>query len=235
MSSLRELKKEVQKNADPKRAVVLRRFFQTGKGEYGHGDEFAGLTVPQSRLIAKKYHDLPHFDIAELLQSKVHEQRLIALLVLIENFRSGDAAAQKKIVDFYLQHTACVNNWDLVDVSADKIVGAYLFARPRAVLFQLARSSSLWERRIAIVATQYFIRENQFDDTLAIAGLLLNDPHDLIHKAVGWMLREVGKRDQKTLEQFLNQYASVMPRTMLRSAIERFPQAKRQRYLRREH
>ncbi|MBI4096511.1 MAG: DNA alkylation repair protein [Candidatus Levybacteria bacterium] len=254
-----ELKKELSGLADEERAEVSQRFFKTGKGEYGEGDVFIGLTVPQSRKIAIKFRSLSFADILKLLKSKIHEERLIALLILVNRFDVGSEEEKKNIFDFYLKNAKCVNNWDLVDLSADKIVGAYILGRgpvrsfPPAsarstsahvravgspsssatppILIKLAKSENLWERRIAIVATYYFIKNNKFGATLKIAEILLNDKHDLIHKAVGWMLREVGKKDLKTEIGFLNKHYKQMPRTMLRYAIEKFPDRLRTGYL----
>lgn len=226
--ALLELKKNIRQLASPAKAAGARRFFKTGKGQYGEGDIFLGLTVPESRSIVKKYLDLSLADVTKLLTSKIHEERLIALALLVAAFKKDKS---KKIVDLYLAHTKFINNWDLVDSSADKIVGEYLLDKSPAILFKLVRSKSLWERRISIIATFQFIKNRQFKTTLDIATLLLADEHDLIHKAVGWMLREVGKRDQKTLENFLKKNGTKMPRTALRYAIERFPEAQRQAYL----
>lgn len=197
------------------------RFFKTGKGEYGEGDVFAGLTVPESRTIAKNYYDLDRTSLEKLLTSKIHEERLIALIILIKQFEKSTASQQKNIFNFYLAHAAWINNWDLVDMSAPNIVGAYLLNKPKRLLLKLVKSKLLWERRIAIVATFTFIRANDYAMTLLLAEKLLLDTHDLIHKSVGWMLREVGKRSPKTLTQFLNKHAARMPRTMLRYALER--------------
>lgn len=231
MPSLNQLKKELRKLADPKRAKVSRWFFKTGPGEYGAGDRFIGIKVPTQRSVAKKYNDLSLADIQELLKSKIHEHRLVALLILINKYKRSEALERKKIAEFYLKNAARVNNWDLVDLSCPNILGDYLLDKSRKALYELAGSKNLWQRRIAIVSTYAFIRERQFSDTLKIAKILLNDKHDLIHKAVGWMLREVGKRDRTVLEKFLRQYAGIMPRVMLRYAIEKFSQAERRSYL----
>lgn len=216
---------------DPERAIHHQRFFRTGPGQYGHGDRFLGLTVPQARAIARQYRDLEVHDLSRLLDSEWHEARLVALMIAVDRFRRADAQERKAIYGFYLKKTARINNWDLVDLSAYHIAGEYLKDRSRAPLRRLARSRSLWERRIAIVATYAFIRSGELEETLRIAEMLLDDEHDLIHKAVGWMLREVGKRDVATLRAFLDRYAPRMPRTALRYAIERFPPAVRRRYL----
>lgn len=208
------------------------RFFKTGKGEYGEGDRFLGIRVPNIRKCAKTYRDLSTAETLELLKSPFHEARLLALLILVAKYRSARTAAEHAaIYRAYLRHTAYINNWDLVDTSAEHIVGAYLMDRYRASLYRLAASKNLWERRIAVMATFHFIKKGDFSDTLAIAERLLNDPEDLIHKAVGWMLREVGKRNLPAEEAFLNQHHGVMPRTMLRYAIEKFPEDKRKAYL----
>ena len=228
MSNLPQLKSDLNNLANPDQAKILQGFFKTGKGQYGEGDIFLGVKVPQTRQIAKKYSDLPLNEISQLLNSKLHEERLAALLILVNNFQKNPS---KELFDFYLANTKNINNWDLVDLTAHKIVGAYLEDKPREILYKLARSSSLWERRIAIISTFHFIRDNDFKDSLALAEILLNDSHDLMHKAVGWMLREIGKRDQSLLENFLKKHYKKMPRTMLRYAIERFEEGKRKNYL----
>lgn len=222
--------RELKRRSDPARAAALQRFFKTAAGEYGAGDRFLGLTVPAVRAVAANYGWLPLRDVEALLQSPWHEARLLALLILVQQY-ARTPKARGTIYRLYLRNTHRVNNWDLVDLSAGQIVGAHLAERDRAILHRLARSRSLWERRIAIIATGNYIRRGQFSPTLRIARLLLDDPHDLIHKAVGWMLREVGKRDRAVEEAFLRRYAHRMPRTMLRYAIERFPERLRRRYL----
>jgi 3-methyladenine DNA glycosylase AlkD len=212
-------------------AQGLSRFFKTGPGEYGEGDQFIGLKVPAVRQLVREYRQLPVDEVKRLLASPIHEARLLALLLLVQSFQKGDTRTCQSIYRLYLKNTCFINNWDLVDASAEHIVGGYLFDRTDAPLRRLAKSKVLWERRIAVVATFHFIRRNRFDTTLTLCEILLADPHDLIHKATGWMLREVGKRDQDCLEGFLRQHCRIMPRTMLRYAIERFPQAKRLRYL----
>jgi len=226
------LRRELLLLANPGKAEVLQRFFKTGPGQYGEGDLFLGVVVPLSRKIAKKYAGLPFEQISRLLESKIHEERLIALLILIEQFNRGDEEKKGRAFHLYLQHTAFINSWDLVDLSADKIVGAYLEGRPRDLLRGLAQSGSIWERRIAIIGTFHFIKQGRHEDTLSIAGLLVRDREDLIHKAVGWMLREVGKRcSEEAEEAFLREHAEHMPRTMLRYATERFSPEKRRFYL----
>jgi 3-methyladenine DNA glycosylase AlkD len=221
----------VRKEANAQKALLSQRFFKTGKGEYAEGDRFLGLTVPQSRRIVRAFPDASFADAAALLESPFHEERFIALQLFVEQFARGDEKVRKQVVAHYLRSTRFINNWDLVDGSAPYILGAYLCDHPRDMLYTLARSRDLWKRRIAIVATLAFIRRNECDDTFAIATLLLRDPHDLIHKATGWMLREVGKRDRARLISFLDQHAAAMPRTMLRYAIEHFDPTLRKYYL----
>jgi 3-methyladenine DNA glycosylase AlkD len=216
---------------DKEDAEFLQGFFKTGAGQYGEGDIFLGIRVPAVRGLAQEYKDLPLKEILSLLQSPYHEVRLFALIWLVNAFAQGDETTQKGIYDLYLANTGYINNWDLVDISAPKIVGAYLLEKKRAPLYQLAKSKSLWERRISILATFYFIKYDQFTDALKIAEILLEDKEDLIHKAVGWMLREIGKRDTQCEEAFLQKHCRTMPRTMLRYAIERFTPAKRRMYL----
>ncbi len=224
-----EIIKELQNLASPEKAKFADRFFKTGKGEYGEGDHFLGIMVPETRKVAKKHKNLSLTEIKTLLNNKFHEARLCALLILVQKFPKEP----EKIYKFYLKNSAKINNWDLVDSSADKIIGAYLYANPsqKPIIYKLVKSKNIWEKRISIISTFYFIRKNEFDDALKISELLLHDSHDLIHKAVGWMLREIGKRSLSTEEAFLKKFASKMPRTMLRYAIERFPEAKRQSYL----
>ena len=212
------------------------RFFKTGKGEYGEGDIFLGIRVPVLRKLLKRYGGISIAEVCKLLHSKFHEERLLAVLMLVQLFKSGsvDEKEQKQIYDLYLENTKFINNWDIVDISAGNIVGAYLYEKDKARLYDLVQSKNLWERRISIIATFYFIRQNEFDDTLKIAEILLNDKEDLIHKAVGWMLREVGKREIEIEEEFLQEYYKKMQRTMLRYAIEKFPEKTRKLYLRGE-
>jgi 3-methyladenine DNA glycosylase AlkD len=228
---LNQLKKDLKKLANPEKAKILQRFFKTGKGEYGEGDVFLGITVPEQRKIAKKYSGLPLSETQKLLSGKIHEHRLTALLILVIKYKKADDTDKKKISHFYIKNFKHINNWDLVDLSSEKILGDYLLEKDKSLLYRLAKSKNLWERRIAVITTFAFIRNNQFNDTLKISGLLLNDRHDLIHKAVGWMLREIGKRDQEVEEKFLQKYYRKMPRTMLRYAIEKFDEKKRQFYL----
>jgi len=228
---LNKLIKDLTKLKNPEKAKILQRFFKTGKGEYGEGDIFLGIVVPIQRKLVKKYHDLSLDDLQKLLDSKIHEHRLIALLILVEQYKRADDKQKKTVVNFYLENTKNINNWDLVDLSCRDIIGAYYFDKDRTVLYKLARSKNIWERRIAVLSTFYFIRKNQFEDIMKISEMLLKDKHDLIHKAVGWMLREVGKRDRPQLDKFLNKYYKIMPRTMLRYAIEKFDKSKREYYL----
>lgn len=222
--SAKSAKQRLAEIACPDHVAVLARFFKTGPGEYGEGDVFIGIRVPAIRKVAKDFKTLPLADIESLLHSKIHEERLLALMIMSLQFEKSDAAARKRIFDLYLANTRWINNWDLVDLSSPRIVGGFLADRSRRPLHRLAKSSNLWERRISIVATHWFIRQGDFQDTLTIADVLLRDEHDLIHKAVGWMLREVGKRDETVLEEYLLDRYRAMPRTMLRYAIERFPE-----------
>jgi len=216
---------------DPVIAAHAQRYFKTGPDEYGEGDRFLGIRIPVLRRLVPHYRQIPLEIVCQVLRSPWHEERLFALLLMVARFAKSDRDDRAAVFASYMDHTAHINNWDLVDCSAPQIVGAFLADRERTLLHELACSSSLWERRIAILATFHFIRHNDFDDCLAIAALLLADRHVLIHKAVGWMLREVGKRDQRAAEAFLRRHCSIMPRTMLRYAIERFPEPLRQAYL----
>jgi len=226
-----KVKQDLQKYSNKKKAQILSRFFKTGKGEYGEGDVFIGVKVPEQRFVAKKHKNLALSEVKKLLTSKVHEHRLTALLILTYQFPNLDEKQKKAVFDFYLKHTKYINNWDLIDLSAPRLIGNYLQDKNRKVLFRLAKSKNLWEKRISILSTFFFIYSNDFEDTLKISKILLNDNHDLIHKAVGWALREVGKRNLKKEEGFLKKHYKKMPRTMLRYAIERFPEQKRQKYL----
>jgi len=232
MTRVKALQLEMKKLSNPAKAKTLQRFFKTQKGQYGEGDKFLGIVVPEQRKIAKQYGDLTLKDLGVLIKSQWHEERLTALFILVEQFEKGDSALKKKIFDFYLSNTKYINNWDLVDLSAPNIVGLYLLDKKRDVLYKLAKSKSLWERRIAMLATFTFIKNKETRDALAISESLLGDKQDLMHKAVGWMLREIGKRaSENDLYNFLDKNISHMPRTMLRYAIERLPQAKKQYYL----
>jgi 3-methyladenine DNA glycosylase AlkD len=230
-TSATQISKQLRALASPEAALILQRFFKTGPGEYGAGDTFLGIKVPPMRALAKQHRDADLKTVAALLDSRYHEERFVALLLLMQHYQQGSSSEQAAAHTLYLGNTHRINNWDLVDVSAPHMVGRHLQERPRKLLHKLARSNSLWERRIAIIATLDFIRRKDFDDTLRIAEILLHDEHDLMHKAVGWMLREVGKRDLATEAHFLKQHYRDMPRTMLRYAIERFPETQRKKYL----
>lgn len=235
MSDLDDLRKDVRSFQKPKKAKVLQRFFKTGPGEYREGDVFLGLVTEETRSVAKKYLSLSPPDISKLLASKVHEERDVAVMILCRQFREADLKKKRKIYDFYFENIAGINNWDLVDGSAPEIVGGYLdlSGLSKNILYKLAKSKNLWERRVAMMATFYFIKNKDFSDALKIAEILVQDKEDLIQKAVGWMLREIGNREIKTEEKFLKKFSKQMPRTMLRYAIEKFPEAKRQSYLKR--
>ena len=228
----KQIIKKLWELSDSDIAAHSQRFFKTGKGEYGEGDRFLGIRVPTLRKCLREYRAISLEDTLELLKSPFHEARLLALLILVAKYSSADSNAEKvSIYRAYLNHTGFINNWDLVDSSAPQIVGAHLFSRDRNPIYRLAHASSLWERRISILSTFYFIRREEFTDTLAIAELLLRDREDLIHKAVGWMLREAGNRNREVEEEFLDRHYKEMPRTMLRYAIEKFPEKKRLAYL----
>lgn len=231
VSIITEIKNALRRHADQD-AAVLKRFFKSGPGEYAEGDQFLGVRVPQTRLIAKRFFHLPFSNIETLLRSPWHEERLLALIILVEQYRVGTDREREKVFKFYLSHTRFINNWDLVDVSAPQIVGQHLEKRSRAILEKLARSKNLWERRIAIVSTYWFIAKGDCSTTFKVSKILMSDRHDLIHKAVGWMLREVGKKcGEKILEAFLREHLDQLPRTTLRYAIERFSKKKRGQYL----
>lgn len=229
----KQIEQRVLALGDPGIAHGSLRFFKTGPGEYGEGDSFAGLRIPAVRKLASEYRDLPLAECSRLLRSRVHEVRMLALLILVRAYAKGEAAARERIFGLYLKSTRRINNWDLVDASAEHIVGAHLVSGSAnlPILDELAASRQLWERRIAIMATFHFVKKRQFEPTLRIAEKLLRDEHELIHKAVGWMLREVGNRDLTTEERFLRRHAVEMPRTMLRYAIEKFPEGKRKAWM----
>jgi len=222
---------ELKRHANPQKKKVLQSFFKTGPGQYAEGDVFIGVTVPDCRKTALACTQISRRDIQTLLESEIHEERLVALLILVEWFKRSETLERKKIFDFYLKNSTGVNNWDLVDLTADKIVGAFLLDRDKKPLYRLVHSSSLWERRISVVATLHFIRAGRFNDTLALVQILMGDAHDLMHKACGWMLREVGKRDEAVLESFLKKNCRHMPRTMLRYSIERLSRTKKKKYM----
>lgn len=227
---LDKLRKELKKLSDKKRAAAMQRFFKTAEGEYGFGDVFIGLSVPDSRKLAIKYKDMPFEDLYKLLRSEIHEERLIALLIMVHNFEREEML-QRRIYEFYIKNMKFVNNWDLVDLSSDKIVGGYLIDKPKDILYKLVKSTNLWERRIAMISTYNFIKNNMFDDALSIAEKLIDDQNDLIQKAVGWMLREVGKRNLELEVDFLNKHYKNMGRTALRYSIEKFPEKTRKTYM----
>ena len=228
---LKEIENKLQKLGNQKRAEQSKRHFKTGPGEYGEGDIFLGIPVPELRKLSRAYRDIPLQTAEKLLKSSIHEERMLALLIVVLQYARADDSLQKTIYTLYLKNTRFINNWDLVDLSAHYIVGPFLADKSKKPLYRLAASDSLWERRIAIMATFHYIRQNTYSETLKIAEILISDKEDLIHKAVGWMLREVGKRDLQTEEEFLKPRYKEMPRTMLRYAIEKFPASKRQRYL----
>ena len=223
--------KDLRKFSNKSKAKILQKFFKTGPGEYAEGDIFMGVTVPHTREVARRYQNLSLNETLTLLKSTIHEERLLALLILVSKYSNGDDKEKERIYKSYLKNAKHINNWDLVDLSADKIVGSYLMDKEKTCLYRLAKSRNLWKRRISILATFHFIKNNRYQETLAIAEALLSDPEDLIHKAVGWMLREIGKRDLLVEERFLKKCYKKMPRTMLRYAIERFPELKRKAYL----
>jgi 3-methyladenine DNA glycosylase AlkD len=226
-----DVKRRLEQIGNKKQAAVSQRFFKTGPGEYGEGDIFLGIRVPVLRKLVGECQNLPVTEIEILLQSPIHEERQLAIFLFVHIFKKGDDDLKKNIYNLYLASTEFINNWDLVDASAEHIVGAYLLNKNKRPLHRLAKSTHLWERRIAIMATFHFVKQHQFSETLKIASMLLSDRHDLIHKATGWMLREIGKRDLKTEKKFLKEHYKKMPRTMLRYAIEKFPERQRQRYL----
>jgi 3-methyladenine DNA glycosylase AlkD len=226
-----EIRKRLRDLGDPEKAQLLQKFFKTGPGEYGEGDVFLGIVIPQLRKLSKEYQGITLKEVEQLLKSPIHDERMLSLLILVSKYSRGDHAEKKKIYELYLKNIHYVNNWDLVDGSAQYIVGPFLVDKSKKPLYLLANSKNLWERRIAIMSTFHFIKHDLFTETLKLSELLLSDREDLIQKAVGWMLREVGKRHMATEEAFLKEHYKVMPRTMLRYAIERFPESKRQRYL----
>jgi len=226
-----ELRKKIKSTASPEISKTMQWFFKTREGEYGEGDVFAGLKVPTQRKLAREFRDLPLTDLKILLNSSIHEERLISLFILVDNYERGDDKERGKIFSFYLKNRKGINNWDLVDLSAPKIIGKHLLSKDKSLLFKFALSKNLWERRIAVLSTFEFIKNNDFVVALLISEILLHDNHDLIHKAVGWMLREIGKRDLQAEEKFLKLNYKKMPRTMLRYAIEKFPETKRKKYL----
>lgn len=227
---LSDLQKELDKLSSKKRASAMQKYFKTGEGEYGFGDVFIGITVPQARELAKKYKDMDFEDLYKLLRSEIHEKRLIALLILVYNFQR-DEMLQRRIYEFYLKNIKFVNNWDLVDLSSHVIIGGYLIDKPKDIIYKLAKSKNMWERRIAIISTFHFIKNNMFEDSLALAKELITDEMEIIQKAVGWMLREIGKKDKKTEVKFLDKNYKNMGRVSLRYSIEKFPAKSKQAYM----
>jgi 3-methyladenine DNA glycosylase AlkD len=228
---MRAIQSRIRAHGKHKPGKSASSFHKTGPGEYGEGLIFIGLNAATMHALAREFRDLPLDTVEELLHSPIHDERTIAALILVHQMKRGDSARRKKVYDLYLANTKHVNSWGLVDCSAPGVVGVYLEDRSRTILDKLAKSTNFWERRIAIVATQWLIRRGEVDDTLRIVERLLNDPEDLIHKACGWMLREVGKRDRPRLEAFLRQHLTKLPRTTLRYAIERFPEPLRKAYM----
>ncbi len=226
-----EIHSRLKKLANTKDAENAQRFFKTGPGEYGEGDLFIGVRVPVLRKLSKEYQAITIEQAIRILKSPIHEKRMLALFILVRIYSREDKEIKGRIYELYLKHTSFINSWDLIDTTAQHIVGHFLFTRSKAPLYQLMKSNSLWERRISILSTFYFIKREKYTVTLKIAKQLLNDKEDLMHKAVGWMLREVGNRNVSTEEHFLKQHYKQMPRTMLRYAIEKFPEKKRKRYL----
>lgn len=229
--TLQDVKEEIQKNSNPENAKNSSRFFKTGKGQYGEGDIFVGIKNPVLRQMSHKFKDISMSDNLLLLKSKIHEERLLALFILIKKYSKADEEGKSEIFQVYLTNRQYVNNWDLVDLSAYKIVGDYLFDKDKSILYQLAISNGLWDKRIAMISTFFFIKNDKYEDAFKLADILLNDKHDLIQKAVGWMLREIGKRDIDAEKIFLQNRYKTMPRIMLRYAIEKFEETERQKYL----
>jgi len=236
MNLIKNIQKELRSFSSEEKAIFLPKFFKTGLGEYGEGDKFIGVTVPDQRIVAKKYYSEISLDeVEELLHHSVHEYRLTALIMLVYKYEKTKSESEQKVIfDYYAKNTDYINNWDLVDLTAPKIVGAYLFDKDKTILYDFAKSDHLWKQRIAIVSTYYFIKKNLFEDTFRISEMLLFHKHDLIHKAVGWMLREVGKMNLSAELEFLNKHYKKMPRMMLRYAIEKFDEGLRQKYLKGE-
>ena len=231
MMTVKKIQRKLQQLGSEEKAKVLQRFFKTGSGEYGEGDVFIGVGVPELRKLVKEYPDITIKESVQLLRSSIHEERMFSLLILVGKYSKGSETVKKRIYELYLKNTNFINSWDLVDGSAHQIVGDFLMDKSKEPVYRLANSKSLWERRIAILSTFHFIKHDNYSETLKISKILLPDEQDLIHKAVGWMLREIGNRDIFTLETFLKKYYKKMPRTMLRYAIEKFPESKRQKYL----
>jgi 3-methyladenine DNA glycosylase AlkD len=227
----KDVERELNAHENPADAEFLQRFFKTGKGQYGEGDVFIGLRVPQTRLITKKYRDLPLPEIEKLLDSPIHEHRLAAVIIMAERAKRAQRDDKKDLYDLYLRRIDRMNNWDIIDISCGHVVGGYLLDKPRDILYKLARSKVMWERRVAIISTSRFIAQGDLDDTFKLAELLLDDNEDLIHKASGWMLREAGKKDEARLKDFLDQHAATMPRTMLRYSLEKLHPTDKAHYM----
>ena len=228
---VQNIQRKIQELGNSEKAKVLQRFFKTGPGEYGEGDVFVGVKVPELRKLAKEFQEITVKEVKQVLRSAIHEERLLALFILVLKYSKENEAEKKRIYELYLKNTQFINSWDLVDSSAHHIIGAFLVDKSKEPLYSLAKSMNLWERRISIISTFYFIKHDKYAETLKISEILLTDEQDLIHKAVGWMLREIGKRHMPTEEKFLRKHYKRMPRTMLRYAIEKFPEDKRQGYL----
>lgn len=232
MNFMNQIMQDLDEKSDQEKIRIFQRFFKTGKGEYGEGDQFIGISVPQNRKVAKKHSKATLDQIKELLNSPIHEHRLCALLILVDQYNRAEQGQKNEIFQFYLANLERVNNWDLVDSSADKIIGAHIFQKDKKLLYQLVNSENIWKRRISIISTFYFIKKGKFEDTIKIAEILLKDKEDLIHKAVGWMLREMGKRKgEEKLMQFLNKHSKKMPRTMLRYAIEKLDENQKREFM----
>ena len=233
MVKLDSLREDLRKFERPEKEKIFIRYFKAGKGEYAEGDKFLGLKTGETRSVAARYKNIEYQDIKKLLASPIHEERICAVMILVQRFEKGDTKIRKEVFEFYLKNLDGINNWDLVDISCPKIIGRYLYetGESRKFFYTFAKSDNLWKRRIAMMSTFFYIKQNDFKDTLKIAEILLNDKHDLIHKAVGWMLREIGNRDLGVEEEFLKKYYKKMPRTMLRYAIEKFPESLRKQYL----
>lgn len=227
----KEIQKQLEDLSTPEKREFLPYFFKTGKGQYGEGDKFLGVVVPDTRKVAKQNKNIEFSEVKQLFNSEYHECRLCALLILVERFKKANEAERKDIYDFYLSHTHRINNWDLVDLSSQYIVGEYLLDKDRSILYKLADSELLWDQRIAVLATFPFIRKGDFKDLLALSEKLLHHKHDLMHKAVGWLLREMGKKDKDVLIGFLDRFYKEMPRTMLRYSIEKLSIEERAHYM----
>lgn len=225
---------ELKELATEEKRIILQRFFKTAKGEYGEGDVFLGVVVPHTRIVAHRHYDIEEEEIKTLLHSEFHEARLCALLIMVRKCLKGDESTKQNMFELYLENTKRINNWDLVDLSAPAVIGNFLIDKPRDILYRLAESDLLWDNRISIVSTLAFIRKNDLEDTYRLAVKMMSHPHDLIHKASGWMLREAGKRDPRRLYTFIEQHRKAMPRTMLRYAIEKFSKEERTKLMRKE-